>query len=98
MAEEITECKSPICQNPIRPLVPENGKKVWYRSPRRFCSDQCRMDHWTLRRVAVMLSPLGSARAWGILQDLKNGGSEGRGLGQHLSLWTILRQSFRSVG
>jgi len=31
------------------------------------------MDHWVLRRVAVMLSPLEPAKAWEILQGLLEG-------------------------
>ncbi len=57
------KCFNPLCENP----VVTHPKAI---HPRRFCSDRCRMDHWVLRRVAEMLSPLGPARGWGILQDL----------------------------
>ena len=49
---EMRECQSPNCQNPIEPLVPKDGKKVWRRTPRRFCSDRCRMDNWFLTQAA----------------------------------------------
>ena len=54
MAVEITECKSPNCQNPIEPLVPKDGKKVWRRTLRKFCSDQCQRDNWILNRATKL--------------------------------------------
>lgn len=35
-----------------------------------------------MRRVAVMLSPLGSAKGWEILQELENGDSQDRATGE----------------
>ncbi len=54
MAVEITECKNPNCQNPIEPLVPKDGKRVWRRIPRKFCSDQCQRDNWILNQAAKL--------------------------------------------
>jgi len=54
MDVEITECKNPNCQNPIEPLVPKDGKKVWRRTLRKFCSDQCQRDNWILNRATKL--------------------------------------------
>jgi len=68
-------CLNPLCENP----VVTHPKAIYLR---RFCSDRCRMDHWVLRRVAVMLSPLGPAKGWKILQGLENGDTEGKAGGE----------------
>jgi len=54
MTVEITECKNPNCQNPVEPLVPKDGKKVWRRTLRKFCSDQCQRDNWILNEAAKL--------------------------------------------
>lgn len=68
-------CSNPLCKNP----VVTHPKAI---HPRRFCSDQCRLDHWTLRRVAEMLLPLGPAKGWEILQGLGNGDTEDKAGGE----------------
>ena len=67
---EMRECQNPICQNQIEPVASDNGKKVWRRTPRRFCSEWCKKDYSALRRAAEMLSALGPAERWDILQGL----------------------------
>ncbi len=42
----------------------------------------CRMDTWSLRRLAAKLVPLGPAGAWEILKKLENGGSQGKAQGE----------------
>ncbi len=69
-------CQNPICQNRIEPLASDNGKRAWRRTPRLFCSEQCKIDFWAVRRVAAMLQPLGQARGWEVLQSLGNGDTQ----------------------
>ena len=63
------KCCNPCCENVVvsHPLASH---------PRKFCSNECKLDGWALRRVAEMLLPLGQAKGWEILQSRKNGGSE----------------------
>lgn len=44
-------CSSPICNNAIEP----EGEN-WRRTPKKFCSDQCKTDTWAIRRTAELLS------------------------------------------
>jgi hypothetical protein len=46
-------CSNPLCNNQIGP-VGEN----WRRTPKKFCSDQCKTSTWALRRTADLLSSL----------------------------------------
>jgi len=71
---ESESCRSLVCDNPV-----ETHPKALH--PRRFCSNQCKMDTWALRRVAEMLLPLGQVAAWAILKKLEIGGSPGKGQG-----------------
>jgi len=64
--------ENPICENQIEPITPDNGKRAWRRTPRRFCSDQCKMDSLALRRAARVLWPLGPQRTWQIVRALGN--------------------------
>jgi len=57
-------CQNPICKNRVDPPLHDNGKRAWRRTPRRFCSEDCKMDHWAIRRVVKLLYPLGKDRAW----------------------------------
>jgi hypothetical protein len=41
-------CESPVCS--VR--FDQTGMAI---NPRRFCCDQCKMDAWTIRRVAKLL-------------------------------------------
>ena len=47
-------CLSPFCDKRIEPAKP--GK--WRRTPRRFCSDDCKLDHLAFVRVAPFLKKL----------------------------------------
>jgi hypothetical protein len=50
-------CESPLCD--VR--FPQTGLKM---EPRRFCSNSCRQAASLIRRVAVLLVPLGKEKAW----------------------------------
>lgn len=66
LAEGISEpCSNPICGRPIGGMA--DGK--WRRTPRRFCSDQCKTDTSTLRRAAKLLSTVGTLKAVEILES-----------------------------
>jgi len=65
-------CQNPICKNQIDPLS-DNGERVWRRTSRRFCSDQCKSDTWVLKQAAKLLLQLGVATGWEILQGLLEG-------------------------
>ena len=43
-------CSSPICNNEIEP----EGEN-WRRTPKKFCSDQCKTDAWAIRKTADLL-------------------------------------------
>ncbi len=47
------------------------------------------MDTWALRRVAVMLLPLGQSTAWEVLQRIGNGGNEDKAGGEIVNLGAI---------
>jgi len=65
--------RNPLCTVPL-------GERK--RKPRRYCCDGCKMDVWALRRVAAMLLPLGPARGWEILENLKNGDTQDKAGGE----------------
>jgi hypothetical protein len=44
-------CLSPICNNAIEPTG-EN----WRRTPKKYCSEQCKTDTWAIRKAAELLS------------------------------------------
>lgn len=44
-------CSSPICNNEIEP----EGEN-WRRTPKKFCSDQCKTEAWAIRKTADLLS------------------------------------------
>ncbi len=56
------------CGNPTCNLAFEASGTAM--QPRRFCSDRCRMEYWTLRKVAALLVPLGQAKAWALLKEV----------------------------
>ena len=57
------------CGNPTCNLTFEASGTAM--QPRRFCSDRCRLNHWILRKAGAPLAPLGQAKAWAILKDLR---------------------------
>jgi hypothetical protein len=54
-------CESPLCG--IR--FPPAGMAI---SPKRFCSEPCKMNAWIIRKAAALLIPLGKEAAWQILE------------------------------
>ena len=44
-------CQNPLCDTPIEPL--EGG---WRRTAKRFCSDDCKMAGWILKRAGELLA------------------------------------------
>ena len=47
-------CGSPVCSNVIEP----EGENRWRRTPKKFCSDECKRDAWAIRRVSALLKSL----------------------------------------
>jgi len=50
---------SPICNNEIEDRLTEKStvkKRAWRRTPKKFCSDQCKTDTWAIRKTAELLS------------------------------------------
>jgi hypothetical protein len=58
------ECTNPLCENPIES---DNGKS-WRRTPKKFCSDKCRVDVWALRKTADLLSAFSADRKLEVLE------------------------------
>jgi hypothetical protein len=48
-------CANPICQGPINDLPPPSNRKVWRRTPRKFCSKRCKTEGWILATAAKLL-------------------------------------------
>ena len=51
------KCQNPFCKSVIEPL-PEGYR----RTARRYCSNRCRMDGYTLRRAKALLNKVGIIR------------------------------------
>ena len=49
--EAVTVCASPVCSVSFR----QTGMKI---KPRRYCSDECKLDAWAFKRVADLLKDL----------------------------------------
>jgi len=60
-------CANPICGVELDRVGRPHRK-------RRFCSDSCRWNYWTLVRAARLLWPLGEKRAVAVLKELANDG------------------------
>jgi hypothetical protein len=58
-------CANPFCGRLIEPLA--NGD--WRRTPRKFCSDRCKMDGYVLRRAGEMLNQVGIVEFKLVLKD-----------------------------
>jgi hypothetical protein len=58
---EMKRCESPICAVEFE----QTGMAI---APRRFCCPECRMDAWTIKRVAELLKQLSDAEALKILR------------------------------
>jgi hypothetical protein len=50
-------CDNPLCSNLVEPASTGGGNH-WRRTPRKFCSDQCKSDAWAVGRVRALLGPL----------------------------------------
>jgi len=61
------QCLSPLCNNQIEP----EGKN-WRRTPRKFCSDQCKTNTWALRKSAELLSGFPAERKIKILSGVSS--------------------------
>jgi hypothetical protein len=59
--EKFATCESPLCD--VR--FPQTGMKI---RPRRFCSDQCKMDLWAIKRVQKLVEGLPDATVIEILR------------------------------
>jgi hypothetical protein len=58
------ECTNPLCENPI-----ESDKgKSWRRTPKKFCSDECKRDVWALRKAADLISVLPADKKLEVLE------------------------------
>src|SRR5438093_4997198 len=56
-------CGNPVCTNLIEP----ESENRWRRTPKKFCSDDCRHDAWAIRRTRKLLAPLSEAKRQEIL-------------------------------
>jgi hypothetical protein len=61
------QCLSPLCDNAIAP-----GGDNWRRTPKKFCSDQCKTNTWALRRTADLLCSLPIERKIEILGSVSS--------------------------
>ena len=69
-------CHNPLCKKKL-----DSGERK-PGTPKKFCSDRCKVDTWALRRAAFLLWPLGSQKGWQIVRAL--GDTEPRtGAGSH---------------
>jgi hypothetical protein len=58
------ECSSPLCENQIES---ETGNS-WRRTPKKFCSDECKTDVWALRKAANLLSSIPADKRLEVLE------------------------------
>ena len=68
------ECTSPLCTNPIG----TDSGNTWRRTPKKFCSDDCKGDMWALRKAAHLLSSVTPEKRLEILESVssRTNGSE----------------------
>jgi hypothetical protein len=59
--EAATVCASPVCSVSFE----QTGMKI---KPRRYCSDECKMDAWAFKRMARLLEGLADERVIQILR------------------------------
>ena len=59
--EARTVCASPVCSVSFE----QNGMKI---KPRRYCSDECKLDAWAFKRVSKLLEGLADERVIQILR------------------------------
>jgi len=56
-------CGNPVCTNLIEP----ESENRWRRTPKKFCSDDCRHDAWAIRRTRKLLASLSEDKRQEIL-------------------------------
>jgi hypothetical protein len=61
-------CGNPVCSNLIGPK--EKGN--WRRTPRKYCSDRCKMDGWAIKHARDLLASLPEDRRREILATGRN--------------------------
>jgi hypothetical protein len=59
--EAATVCASPVCSVSFK----QTGMKI---KPRRYCSDECKLDAWAFKRVSKLLEGLADERVIQILR------------------------------
>ena len=62
-------CANPVCQGSIDEL-PQANRKVWRRTPRKFCSQRCKREGWILAQAAKILFKLEPGEWWEILRAI----------------------------
>ena len=61
--------QSDTCQNPFSKSIIEALPDGWRRTKRRYCSNRCKLDGYTLRRVKVLLNRVGIVRFHDLLDQ-----------------------------
>ena len=61
-------CGNPVCSNLIE--LEEEG--TWRRTPRKYCSDRCKMDGWAIKHARDLLASLPEDRRREILTTGRN--------------------------
>ena len=54
-----SSAQSDACQNPFCKSVIERLPDGWRRTKRRYCSNRCKLDGYTLRRVKALFNEVG---------------------------------------
>ena len=101
MLNECDQCRNPLCSNPIES---ETGIK-WRRTPKKFCSDECKGNVWALRKAADLLSSVTPDKKLEILNVLSsshqrdtNGNKQDEISMEHLSDLTVQREPVSEMG
>jgi hypothetical protein len=66
------ECNSPFCENPIE----SESANSWRRTPKKFCSDECKTDVWALRKAANLLGALPADKRLEVLELVASGDNQ----------------------
>jgi hypothetical protein len=61
------QCLSPLCNKEIEP----EGEN-WRRTPKKFCSDQCKTDTWAIRKTADLLCSFPAEKKIEILSSVSS--------------------------
>ena len=68
-------CLNPVCGKPVEAIA----EGTWRRTPRQFCSKECKNDASVLRRAAALLKPLGGIKASSVLIEFWESGERKTG-------------------